>query len=105
MTHLRSRFRYAFGSFLPYVSLGVALASTDTSIFDHTLTEATDSIRAGLSYGLGVEWAASEQLRARLEYVRDEYGSEGYGSYNALGDSVFGTLETDTFSLGLLYAF
>jgi outer membrane immunogenic protein len=109
VAHFRTRVGYLLGeNFLPYVSLGVAVARTDTRFIDDGFSsdqEQFDSVRAGLSYGFGLEWAASDRLHARLEFVRDEYSSESFGSYNVLGDSAFGKLETESFTLGLLYTF
>lgn len=102
VARLRTRVGFVIAQdFLPFVSLGVALAQTETSID----SERFDSVRTGLSYGFGVEWAASDSLRARFEVSRDEYSSEGFGSYNALGDSAFGSLDTENVSLGFIYAF
>jgi outer membrane immunogenic protein len=106
VARLRTRVGFVIAQdFLPFVSLGVALAQTETTFSNGSSRDRFDSVRTGLSLGFGVEWAASDSLRARLEVVQDDYGSEGFGAFDTLSDSAFGTLDTENVSLGFLYAF
>ncbi len=60
---LRARAGYAFGRFLPYVTLGVAFVDGDT-------TSSTGSVK-----GIGAEYAFQPGLSGRLEYVSMDTGT------------------------------
>ncbi len=64
----RLRAGYAVGSFLPYVTAGLAIAGTD----DNGVNTATEF---GYTVGAGIEAALTTNLVGRVEYLYSNYGS------------------------------
>lgn len=91
---------YTFGTGLLYVKGGYAYGHLESAISVVNLT--ADSGVQGWTYGVGYEWAFTNNWRARLEWQRFEFDTEpmnfGPGTVNA--DS-----RIDVFKFGVTYAF
>lgn len=72
--HIRARFGYSFGEVLPFIAGGLSVADidVDTDVGDDTKTH------WGWTIGGGIDWAVSEQVIIRAEYLYDDYGSKTY---------------------------
>ena len=71
----RSRMGFAFNRVLPFVTAGVALAeakSTDQGV------GADSQYHLGLVLGGGLEFAATDHIRLRGEYLFESFGKETY---------------------------
>jgi len=64
---IRARAGYAVGSFLPYLTGGVAVAKVATT-YRQAGTETFNDLRFGWTIGGGVEYAFTNKWSARLEY-------------------------------------
>jgi outer membrane immunogenic protein len=64
----RLRFGYAFDRFLPYVTGGVAIAWLKADIVGQPFGQAP-ATQLGWTAGAGVEYAITEALRAKVEYL------------------------------------
>jgi opacity protein-like surface antigen len=69
----RARLGYAFGRLLPYVTGGVAYGENRASgvqIVNNSLTYGSaDHVRVGWAAGAGLDYAVTDQLSARVEYL------------------------------------
>jgi outer membrane immunogenic protein len=71
---LRGRAGYAFGPFLPYAVLGIAVGRfnyADLDLVSGTFIGKDNAFNAGFVAGLGVDWAVTPSifLRAEWEYI------------------------------------
>lgn len=96
--HLRARAGFAADQFLVYVAGGLAFA-------DFTLTEGAFSdtqTHVGWTIGVGAEYAVTENIAVRAEYLYDDLGTADY----LLDDEPYEVaLKTHTVRLGLSVAF
>jgi outer membrane immunogenic protein len=67
----RGRVGYAFGSWLPYVTGGLAVGDVNAGA---TGFSGTDSTQTGWAAGAGVEYGVSRNVSAKLEYLRVDLG-------------------------------
>jgi outer membrane immunogenic protein len=76
--HLRARLGYADGALLLYISGGAALASADLKIIGicppSTYYGSGNATLFGASVGAGAEYALSQRVTLRTEYLFDDYG-------------------------------
>lgn len=78
---------YAWDRWMVYGNLGWAVAgvdhratiSVDPMLLPLSLASATNETADGLSYGIGVEFAATENIVFGLEYTRTELQADGSG--------------------------
>lgn len=75
--HVRARFGFVSGVTLLFVAGGLALAEVTVDDTDPSWGE-DDSTHVGWTVGAGIEHALTKNLRARIEYLYDDYGSEDY---------------------------
>ncbi len=107
---VRGRVGYAAGRVLPYVTGGLAWADAEMS-FRQTLTvggtvfrdaSATDKQTfTGWTLGAGLEYAVTNNLTARIEYLHADLGSRTFD----IGSPNRADLSFDTVRLGLNYKF
>jgi outer membrane immunogenic protein len=75
LTTFRGRLGFVNGTWLGYFTGGIAVAnvsSTDRFIGEHgvgPVNGSADQIRAGLTAGMGVEWAFAPKWTGKLEYL------------------------------------
>ena len=82
---LKGRIGYDAGQFLPYATAGFANLNVDGESGD------------GYVLGAGLEYAATENIRVRGEYLNHQFDD--------FGDTDGVDVKADTFSIGLNYAF
>lgn len=101
---LRPRLGYAFDRFLPYVTAGAAYGNVRLSARDNTTgdTFSDSNTRFGWAAGAGVEYAFTDQLTAKVEYLHTDLGRD---DYSIDGDIVRGKWRADGIRVGLNYKF
>ncbi|PWJ79811.1 outer membrane immunogenic protein [Pseudaminobacter salicylatoxidans] len=101
---LRPRVGYAFDRFLPYITGGAAYGNVRLSADNPTTGESfSDSnTRFGWTAGAGVEYAFTDNLTAKVEYLHIDLGKD---DYNIGGDTVRGKWRSDGVRVGLNYKF
>lgn len=67
--HVRGRIGYAFDRALFFAAGGLALAN-----FNASPDIGLNGARAGWSLGAGIDYALTNQLAVRLEYIHDDFG-------------------------------
>lgn len=82
---LRGRFGLAFERFLVYGTAGLAFSNFKYDYYNPTanMSEGTSVTRAGWTAGLGVEYAFTSNLSARLEYRYSNFGTFSYVANSA----------------------
>ena len=102
--HIRARIGCVFDTTLLYVAGGLAFAEVTVDDTDPNWGK-DDATHAGWTVGAGIEHGMTKNLRARLEYLYDDYGNKDYTitglySYRANVD-----LTAHTVRAGLSYCF
>ena len=92
----RGRLGYAMGSFLPYVTGGLAVGDVKTSV---TGFDDTNDTQAGWTVGAGIEASLSGPWSAKVEYLYVDLGD----SSTALGSDA--SFKTSVVRAGLNYKF
>ena len=85
VVRLKGRLGYDAGRFMPYATGGFANLNTD------------DDSGSGYVLGVGAEFAATDSIRVRGEYLNHQF--------NDFGDAEDADVNVDTFNIGLSYAF
>lgn len=98
----RGRAGYAAGKFMPYLTGGLAVASFRGDHGDDGTDLATSTV-TGYVVGGGVEWAATQNLIVRAEYLFSDYGENEF-EYSA-SDIHNVDMRTHDFRLGVAYKF
>ncbi len=80
---VRFRAGYAYGNFLPYLTVGLGIAGAEQRIPGAGNPSNT---HIGIVAGGGLDWAFSKQVSARVEYLYSHYDRERY-SYPALSSN------------------
>jgi outer membrane immunogenic protein len=102
--HLRSRIGWLFGPALPYISGGLSL--TEINLDDsETGWGRDDNLHVGWTIGAGIEHAVTKKLKARIEYLYDDYGREHYYIDGLLPYRANIDLTSHTVRAGLSYSF
>jgi outer membrane immunogenic protein len=102
----RGRLGYAFDRFLPFVSGGITFANLNSRL-TNTGTGASDSnsrLRTGFQVGGGLEYAITNNVTARAEYIYSDYGSYT-ASYPANGVGLRHHVTDDALRFSLNYKF
>ncbi|PKN64261.1 MAG: hypothetical protein CVU57_15275 [Deltaproteobacteria bacterium HGW-Deltaproteobacteria-15] len=102
--HFRARLGFVSGSTLIYIAGGLAFAKVTVDDTDPGWGE-DDATHVGWTAGAGVEHAFTRNLRARIEYLYDDYGKEDYsidGFFTYRSDV---DLTANTVRVGLSYQF
>jgi outer membrane immunogenic protein len=71
---LRPRLGYAFDRFLPYITAGAAYGEVKHSVNDAGDIFSTSSTRFGWTAGAGVEYAFTDQITTKVEYLYTDLG-------------------------------
>lgn len=74
---IRGRLGYAAGQFLPYLTGGLAVGSFEVDHGSDGLASASETV-TGYVVGGGVEWAATQNLIVRAEYLFTDYGTNDF---------------------------
>jgi len=104
--HFRARIGFALDSTLFYVAGGLALAEVTVDDKDSGYGE-DDATHVGWTLGTGIEYAMTKNLRARIEYLYDDYGSEDYKIGDGSGYTYDSNVEliSHTIRVGLSFCF
>lgn len=102
---LRPRLGYAYDRFLPYVTAGAAYGRVEIS----TLYKPDDdrvsssSTRFGWAAGVGLEYAFTDQITAKIEYLHTDLGND---DFTVSGDTALrAKWRADGVRVGLNYKF
>lgn len=101
---VRARVGYSFDRFLPYVTGGFAYGSVKNKINTGAIAFSDDNTQYGWTVGAGLEYAFTNNLTAKLEYLYVDLDKE---SFNVPGGTFTSNIETK-FSVvraGLNYKF
>jgi outer membrane immunogenic protein len=121
LAHVRGRLGYGFDRFMVFVAGGLAVAGigSDASFsgplgVDISSSGGDDSV-TGWTIGGGIEWAATDSLIVRAEYLYDQFDDVNLGSYQVTdsvftpplvaGSSVEGDLSVNIFRVGVSWKF
>jgi len=78
--HVRAKLGYAMGSMLIFGAAGLALSNGDLDVdgycFGDKYHTSTSQDMAGWTVGGGLEYAATDHLLLRAEYLYDDYGDQ-----------------------------
>jgi outer membrane immunogenic protein len=102
--HVRARVGYFSGPTLLYAAAGLALAGVKVDDTDPGWGE-DSATHVGWTIGAGMEYALTTSLRARVEYLYDDYGSEDYRITGPYLYRAHVSLIAHTVRLGLSYCF
>ncbi|MDR3496538.1 MAG: porin family protein [Ancalomicrobiaceae bacterium] len=103
---IRGRLGYAFDRFLVYGTGGLALANIE-SRFSNTATGLTDkdtNFRAGWALGAGLEYAITNNITVRGEYLHNGFGHYNV-NYAGNGVSVRQNIDENLLRVGVNYKF
>jgi outer membrane immunogenic protein len=86
-SHFRGRAGYASGQWLLFVSGGLAIADFDFHEGAITTTRSVVAVAPGGKYtgwsiGGGLEYAFTQQIAGRLEYLFDDFGHKNYTGFD-----------------------
>lgn len=98
----RGRAGYAAGAFMPYLTGGYAVASFTGHHNDAGTDNATETV-SGYVVGGGVEWAATQNIIVRAEYLFSDYGTNEF-LYSG-NDDHHVDMRTHDVRLGVAYKF
>jgi outer membrane immunogenic protein len=119
LAHVRGRIGYGWDRFLIFAAGGLAVAGLGSDMsfnlidgVEAAFNSSSDSI-TGWTVGGGIEWAFTDNLVVRAEYLYDQFDDVSFGSY-AIYDSAIdqtftssasGDLSVNIFRVGLSYKF
>ncbi len=106
----RARLGFAAGRFMPFVAGGVSVTRAemqlDIDCFGQHYDDHTGRTLTGFNVGAGVEYAMTDHLRARLEYIFDGYGNPQFATLKPdWNDRKFHNLQTSTVRVAVAYGF
>lgn len=99
---VRGRIGYAFDRFLPYFTAGVAIADFEAD-HDGNGDDVADKTMTGYAVGGGIEWAATDNIILRAQYLYSDFGKDTFefsGSHEHEYD-----VRTHDFLVGAAYKF
>jgi outer membrane immunogenic protein len=100
---LRPRLGYAFDRFLPYVTAGAAYGNVKPSVHIENTgdTFSDSSTRFGWAAGVGAEYAFTDQITGKIEYLHTDLGRHDFD----LDTTVRAKWRADGIRVGLNYKF
>jgi outer membrane immunogenic protein len=119
LAHVRGRLGYGFDRFMVFAAGGLAVAglNSDTSFSelpsgDLTRSSGDDSV-TGWTIGGGIEWAATDNLIVRAEYLYDRFDNVNLGGYTIndpvnegpISTSIDGDLSVNIVRVGVSWKF
>lgn len=103
--HVRARAGFAIDRALIFVAGGLAMADLELDDIDPAFSK-DSSVHTGWTIGAGIDYAATENLLIRAEYLYDDYGDADFAIsgpiYNYTGETSF---TASTLRLGIAYKF
>lgn len=105
---LRARAGYSVGNIMPYLTGGLAVASFEGDHNDDGTNLAKETV-TGYAVGGGIEWAATQNLLVRAEYIYSDYGTNEFayapGDIPDVSDVHHVDLRTHDLRVGVAYKF
>lgn len=103
---LRARAGYSIGNIMPYLTGGLAVASFEGDHSDDGTNLAKKTV-TGYAVGGGIEWAATQNLLVRAEYIYSDYGTNGFAFApgEVAADMHHVDLRTHDLRVGIAYKF
>ena len=105
----RARLGYAFENVLPYATGGFAVGhvkgSADLGACDFTVTCGYSDTRWGWTAGAGLEWAMTQQISFKAEYLHVDLGKPGFNTLRIPPFPTTDAIKFDTVRVGLNYHF
>ncbi len=106
----RARIGFSKGKVMPFIAGGVSVTHVgmqlDIDCFGQHYSDHTGKTLTGFNVGAGFEYAMTEHLRARLEYIYDGYGGPQLATLKPdWNDRKFHNLGGSTVRAALAYAF
>jgi outer membrane immunogenic protein len=102
--HVRARLGLILKSTMLYVAGGLALARVEVDDTDPGWGK-DDNLHVGWTIGSGIEHAIIKNLRVRVEYLYDDYGSKDYRIRGVFPYKANVDLTAHTIRIGLSYYF
>jgi len=105
---VRARLGYAvMPSLLLYTAGGVSFADDKLTLRTPAFTGSNSKDRVGWNAGVGAEYALTQNIIARVEYIFDDYGKENYNFARPRGgsDRIKSNLQDHTVRAALEYKF
>jgi outer membrane immunogenic protein len=90
------------GSFMPYLTAGLAVANA--SHYSEWASDTLDATHVGWTAGVGVQMAVTEDMSIDLRYLHSQYSEETYEFSGGASDPEFG-LSSDVVTVGLNFRF
>ena len=104
--HLRGRVGLAMDRTLLFVAGGLAIAEHELgATYDNLMSGSGTETHYGFTIGGGAEYAISDNLLLRVEYLYDDYGEERYNFGKDPGDHYDVDLTTHTVRAAVSYKF
>lgn len=105
---VRGRLGVAFDRFLPYITGGVAFADIERTAIDPPFSFSKRDTRAGFAVGAGVEYAFTNNLTFKAEYLYMQFEGRTFAAPTLAGINTtikFDDVETHVGRVGLNYKF
>jgi len=99
---LRGKLGFDGGSFLPYLTAGLAVAGTSVDYVSLGPVFEDSQVHVGWTVGAGVEFALTDSVSVDLLYRYSDYGTQ---TYNDAGPDYEASFTTHTASVGLNWSF
>jgi outer membrane immunogenic protein len=107
---VRGRLGYAFDRVLPFVSAGITFANLNSRVTNTTagagfgVTDSKTNLRTGVQVGGGLEYAFTNNITARGEYIYSYYGRNTVG-YDNNGFALRHTVSDNALRFSINYKF
>lgn len=102
LASIRGRIGFAFDRFLPYVTAGWGFADAERTT-EAGGGESDSQLHDGLVYGGGIEYAVTDALSMRAEYLHYDLGEESYDLGLPFDPEI--DLDVDVFRIGVNFNF
>ncbi len=106
----RARAGWADGQFLPFLAAGLSVTRANLDLVfpcsGVTYTDSVSKTLVGFNVGAGVDYAISQNVIARLEYIFDDFGSPQFATAKPdWNDRSFSSFNNNTVRLAIAYHF
>jgi outer membrane immunogenic protein len=85
---VRARFGVAYDRFLPYITGGFAYGQNKVTVSGLGISTSDDNTHFGYTVGAGLEYAFTNNLTAKIEYLYTDLGEKRYFSAAGVGTKI-----------------